>query len=675
MKKILPFLLAVLCLAGARSAQAATISKPANNFGLVGYWSFDEGAGTIAHDFSGHGNHGTLVNSPTWVDGKKSKSLRFNGSSSYVKVEHSSSLEMTTNVTVSAWIKRSSATYYGHVVLMPVSDSSWNQPYIAYGLQYHDTTNTIKFVLGYDDNNLTTNDAVTPDNDVWFHAVGTYDGHYRKLYINGVEVSSVAETRTLISTSARLNIGMENTQTTYPFNGILDDVRIYNRALSASDVKALYDSGAVKMNVSVPDGVTSGLVGHWTFDGKDVTASQAFDTVGGNTANLISGAMGKKIGKLGQAWSGDGWSQMTLSQSINLANTPFTATGWIYKYDSSDGAMFGSLGGGVNLAAHWGVRSSQAYFGNYGADVTGNQTISPGKWYHLAFLMDNDGKQSIYINGQLDAGPALTAGFYQSVVSEISGSCCIARLNGALDDLRIYNRALTANEIKKIYEAGATKVNTTQKPANLETGLVGHWTFDGKDMTATQALDSSGNGNNGTLVNAPARTVGKIGQGLKFAGTNYITINDSTFPSGSQPFSISLWAKIDGYSPGNYGTPFSYGTAVSGSAVIVAQNGMEGDGRIRIGQHSNDYLVSTNALVKGQWGLVTLTYNGTVATVYIDGVYSGNSTITLTTGLGSGMIGGLIGASQLYSGSLDDVRIYNRALSASEVRQLYLMGK
>jgi hypothetical protein len=72
--------------------------------GLVGYWSFDEGEGTIAHDYSGNSNDGTIYGA-TWVDGKVGKALSFDGVDDYVRVNDSSNFDITDAITIEAWIK------------------------------------------------------------------------------------------------------------------------------------------------------------------------------------------------------------------------------------------------------------------------------------------------------------------------------------------------------------------------------------------------------------------------------------------------------------------------------------------------------------------------------------------------------------------------------------------
>ena len=94
-------------------SHAATLSKPANNLGLVGYWSFNEGTSTLATDFSGNGNSGTLYDNSSWTNGRFGKALLFDGSGDYVDLgaPPSLNLQSANKFTLSAWV-------------MPTSDPS-----------------------------------------------------------------------------------------------------------------------------------------------------------------------------------------------------------------------------------------------------------------------------------------------------------------------------------------------------------------------------------------------------------------------------------------------------------------------------------------------------------------------------------------------------------------------
>jgi len=85
---------------------AQKFTAPPTNLGLVGYWSMNEGTGTVAGDGSGNGNRGILTGGPTWVDGKRGKAINFDGGDDYVNAGSAGNFERTNSFTVSLWIKR-----------------------------------------------------------------------------------------------------------------------------------------------------------------------------------------------------------------------------------------------------------------------------------------------------------------------------------------------------------------------------------------------------------------------------------------------------------------------------------------------------------------------------------------------------------------------------------------
>jgi Concanavalin A-like lectin/glucanases superfamily len=113
--------------------------------------------------------------------------------------------------------------------------------------------------------------------------------------------------------------------------------------------------------------------------------------------------------------------------------------------------------------------------------------------------------------------------------------------NGSLDDVRIYNRALSATEVKQLYSSGAVTIGHSN--ALISNGLVGYWTFDGGsiDWRTNTVRDMSGNGNTGSLISmstTSSPTLGKSGQALNFGGAGRVQVLDSFVPTA---YSISAW--------------------------------------------------------------------------------------------------------------------------------------
>jgi hypothetical protein len=203
---------------------------------LVGYWSFDEGQGTIVHDLSGTGNDGTVNGSPQWIQGYLGGGLQLNGSTDYVDCGNAENLNITENITVSAWVKTVDAGESGdqlgdqnHYV------SKWD----AYGIKHR--TNLLIFWVFHAGGWRATRISIDNSfNDEWRHVVGTYDGKVLKTYVDGKFEGDLAYVGAIARNQHPVLIGKNPSNTIDNFEGGVDEVRIYNRDLSASQVQDLF---------------------------------------------------------------------------------------------------------------------------------------------------------------------------------------------------------------------------------------------------------------------------------------------------------------------------------------------------------------------------------------------------------------------------------------------------
>lgn len=196
--------------------------------GLVAAYAFEEGTGTTAIDSSGQGNTGTFNNGVQRVAGKFGNGVAFDGFDDYIFVANSASLNPTTGMTITAWVK-------------DISSGSMVVSKGATGDQYHlRDVNGARFVI---------NGGTGPTSpyyfsaDTWYHIAVTYDGNMMKTYVDGVQIGSTYSTTISIPTSTvELNIGRRSPPITSSsanyFTGGMDEVRIYNKGLTPGEVLA-----------------------------------------------------------------------------------------------------------------------------------------------------------------------------------------------------------------------------------------------------------------------------------------------------------------------------------------------------------------------------------------------------------------------------------------------------
>ena len=203
--------------------------------GLMGHWKFDEGSGTDSADSSVNGNSGTLMNGATWTTGKVGGALNFDAVNDHFKIPDSASLNTTTNqISVTAWVNRNA------------SQSGW---VMAVGRQLG-TSFQDQYFMGFLNNayyfcvNSCAVGPVAPTNQ-WIHMAGTYDGTTTRLYIDGSEVGAQPGSGAILLDNKPLIIGAGQNDSTQDvqegFNGKMDEVRLYNRALSVEEIFALTD--------------------------------------------------------------------------------------------------------------------------------------------------------------------------------------------------------------------------------------------------------------------------------------------------------------------------------------------------------------------------------------------------------------------------------------------------
>ncbi len=196
---------------------------------LVGQWKLDNDV----KDSSGTGNNGTATGGPTFVAaGRVGASLKLDGTDDYVDCGTAASLDITDQVTLSAWVKPTNFANSAYQTFVAKGDH-------AYVLQ-HTNTNLLQFCI-YDGTWYSANStAVTSTmNNTWHHVAGTYDGTQLKLFVDGAIAASSLHTGDIDTATHAVNIGRNAEYSSRFFTGEIDEVRVYHGALSTTEVKKL----------------------------------------------------------------------------------------------------------------------------------------------------------------------------------------------------------------------------------------------------------------------------------------------------------------------------------------------------------------------------------------------------------------------------------------------------
>jgi len=703
--------------------------------GLVGYWTFDgkDMVNGVALDKSGNNNRGNFVNiatSTSFNPGKIGQGLNFDGSSNYVNVGNSTVLAPTTAVTISAWVKplkKANSIHYSAIA----SRNTTN-----YLVMIRQDGIVVFYLAGVQ--NWVTNDGTKNLFDGHWHLVtATYDGSFQRLYVDAILMNSSPITGNITSNSNATLIGRDTTSATnFNFSGSLDDVRIYNRALSASEISQLYSSGASTKQGSSPKvtatstcsvGLSCGLVGYWTFDGKDVVNGVALDKSGnGNTGRLLNIATSTffSSGKLGQGFNFDGSNDTVNAGSATVIDnmSAMTISMWVKlnTYGASGGGYLINKGDTSSGGHGWSMYLTQAnglvtFTARYNTtsllSQSASNTFAPsdiGKWVHLIVTWDGTTNSAtgvhIYKNGtevsyssQINGSASYLSDAANDLNIGDGGIISNRQTNGIIDDVRLYNRVLSSKEISQLYSSGAnTKQGSSQVitatstcSVGLSCGLVGYWTFDGKDVVNGVALDKSGNNNRGNLVNISTSTFyapGKIGQGFNFDGSNdYVELGTANSLHITGDMTISAWIKTPTIAQGQLGIAGNFNSGGTQTPWLFEINRTAGKVNfIHLGgaDDTGNFTATGNTTISvNKWIHVVAVRTGSSGvypiTFYYNGVADGTTNIDRDPGSNQtsriGRAGALNG--EIFNGSIDDVRIYNRALSASEIRQLYNMGK
>jgi len=821
----------------------------------------DEGADNIApggkdtEDASGNSNHGVFGNGtagtePTWTSGRLGKGLEFDGVNDYVDIGNNSCLHISNTITIEAWIYPIEKKYATIVTkAYDTNGYSWAYKWRIVGqylyFNFYDTSD-----VGHQ---LSFNPE--PKLNEWSYIVTTYDEVRGTAYLNGNKVDSFDDAFTIRDDIKKVLIGAD-TGLSEVFNGSIDEVKIYSRALSAEEVKQHYLAGAANhINIPVdiaarenvqfktPANLTNDTTLDWDsdayawfnltsfgtseatapnntaqkllIDSSDSVLSLHFDEGIGNTSfdasgNGNDGTLGNATAGTQPTWTSDGifggalefdgvddFVNVGNDSSLDLSGKSFTLAVWAQRLSQgSDNFIISQAeSSSANKNLQFGFRDTNTFtLGFYGNDLTTTDTYVDSNWHFWVGTYDaTTNSRKIYRDSIEVASDTATndyAGFASITIGNRITVSPDTPFNGSIDEIKIYDRALSAEEVKQHYEARVIEKNLpgvilynngTSEPVlmtsdNLKSvrqefenvssssgfdrfsydytfsesplvqgglgvvnkdfmfslGTAGvldttainaantsiEWSSEKIEKVQNSSLtyydiydddlvldmpfedasdvdgsgnisaqftteDLSGMGNTGTIypnaTNGPNVVKGVVGKALEFDGVDdYVSIpTNQSFVFGENDFAVVAWIKHNG-------------PAVGGAhRGIVAKGGGIGGGewgfyientanKLRIITAGQDFFDGNTVVADNSWHHVILIRKGTDGYMYVDGSqdkYESNfflgkdfddSTDPLKIGWRD--------STRFFNGSIDEVKIYSRALSAIEIKAQYKAG-
>jgi hypothetical protein len=527
------------------------------NDGLVAHWTFDEGSGDIAYDSAGT-NDGMLINGPIWTLGQIGDAIEFNGATAHVSVPDDESLRFNQydSFTITLWAMPLAGCAISDLVCKMRTGGSG-----VFGYEVKWAPSQFRFVTESSQIDYivirTPTDSAPPGS--WYHVAATYSNNDMKIYLNG----ELSGTGTFTSDAGNttpdknLEIGVRSYDSTLEqyFKGRIDDVRIYDRALSAEEVEQLYITSlpkVVALDINGPNEVAEESSAQYTATAvysdsntKDVTNSVYWEVTpndyadindsglltadelvmptedvtvyaqyeeGNNTFGAEKNVQIFALCPQGYALEFDGQDDFLFvpdSDSISVGNKDHTLCAWI-KPDSiarSGGnvsVIFAKIKNGsdkeydlkIDLGGY--LHTDEEKNGNNQFAKTTTAPVTLNVWQHIAVSFNAESKEvAFYYNGILQPCSstitALPDKFDDDLYLGKSGGIYTdGHFDGLMDDLAIYNRVLSQDDIRAVMKSG---------PAADDRSLAAYWNFD--EGPGPVVHDLSGNGNDAYLGSDP----------------------------------------------------------------------------------------------------------------------------------------------------------------------------
>jgi hypothetical protein len=730
-----------------------TVNNTTTTSGLVAAYGFNEGSGTTVTDLSGSGHTGTIANATWTTGGKYGNALSFNGSNAWVTINDAADLRLTAGMTVEAWVNPTvNASKWSAAIVKEQPSDPAND--IAYALYTADGSGKPPAVHGlFGSGGGADKSAVgtsTLPLNTWTHLAGTYDGTALRLYVNGALVATKAQTGSMTTTTGALRIGGDASNEF--FTGLIDEVRVYNRALSQTEIQndmgtplasgpsvtsttpaagatnvattttaqAVFNKAVVASTISftLKDAANNPVTGSVAYNATTNTATFTSSASLANSTTYTATVSGAQDSS-GNTMTPVSWSFTTIAaagpaitSTSPAAGATNVATNSTVQAVFNKAVVASTISFTLKDAANNPISGAVAYNAStntatftpsallatsttFTATVSGAQdssgnTMSPVSWSFtteaapaLTSQTPASGATNVAVSTTVQAvfNKAIQSSTLSFVLKNASGTTIASTVayNASTNTATLTPIAALANSTTyTVTVSGAQDSNGnamapvswsfTTAAATTPSGLVAAYSFN--EGSGTTVTDLSGNGHTGTIANATWTTAGKYGNALSFNGTNaWVTINDAADLHLTTGMTLEAW--VNSAATNNWRSAILKEGTGSLAYALYATAGSSNPpaGYVRVGGVDQD-ATGTSVLTTSVWTHLATTYDGSNLRLYVNGTLLKTTAVsgTIVSSTGALRIGGNSIWGEYFSGLIDEVRVYNRALSQTEIQ-------
>jgi Concanavalin A-like lectin/glucanases superfamily/Secretion system C-terminal sorting domain len=592
----------------------------------VAYYPFNGNANDAAGSLNGTVNGATLTNDRF---GNANNAYSFDGVDDNISIDNNAVFNFTC-YTISLWFRYNGPGTSGKSIWSLISKNANGNGFDdAFHLWVNATDKSTGGRVGNGSSEFYVGNPPAVDNGQWHHAALVFDNanDLVRLYLDGVFISAVPNTSNPFNNGASIKIGYWEAFNNF-FNGVIDEIKIFNTVLTPAQVKQEFSLGdygsqfnnSVKMN-GVNDQIELGS-----------TYTQQIFTV--------------------EMWVKPSATQL---QYANIIDNNHTGTiNWVCQQDASNlnkysfGVNTNGVSGGVEFQ------------------------LQPNVWQHVA-MIKNATVVQVYVNGVLTQSSPISGSInYSGQFLRLGNWGGGGRnWNGTMDEVRYWGTARTQAEIV---------ANMNNQLTGTEVDLIGYWdmnrsgqgsglTVDNECVATGAALNGVTIGTASTPIFAPDVTQQKPGSGnaISFDGVNDNISVTTTGYTGIQTYTVECWIKSNSANPtvhiwesNSLSAPSLEGEASGGLGL-----------RFYVGGSTS---INTGVLNIGEWYHLACVYDkaNTLQSLYVNGVLKGTNTVNVSDAIGANIGFGerLFGTpnNRFFNGELDDIRIWNTALTQSQIR-------